>query len=102
RKRSVRVGSEKPDLRVLTIHELQEKLESNHQKQIELQGYYYYDWETVGLFPNKRKNFEEAVWVNFSKQLRSEYSTGLDEIIEIMILRLHLVIDRSSRRQLRL
>ena len=99
-KRSVRVGSEKTDLRVLTIHELQENLESNHHKKIELQGYYYYAWETVGLFPNKRKNYEEAVWVTFSKQLRSEYSTGLDEIIEGRKLRMQGVFDRTSRGHL--
>lgn len=99
-KRAVRVGAEQPDLPVLTIPELQENLESNHQKQIELHGYYYYAWETVGLFPNKRKNYEEAVWVNFSKELRSEYSTGLDEVIEGRKLRMQGVFDRTSRGHL--
>lgn len=99
-KRAVRVGTEQPNLQVLTITELQEDLESNHQKQIELQGYYYYAWETVGLFPNKRKNYEEAVWVDFSEELRSQYSTGLDEVIEGRKLRMQGVFDRTSKGHL--
>ncbi|MGB3848369.1 MAG: hypothetical protein WA958_00255 [Tunicatimonas sp.] len=75
-------------------------MQSNHRKQVELQGYYYSGWEASGLFPNKMKQYEDAVWVDLSEELDSKYTTELDEIIEGRKFRIQGVFDQNSKGHL--
>lgn len=67
----IKLGPELAGLPTPDISELATNTEFHNQK-IELTGYYFSEFELSGLFERKRSHTDEAIWVNFSDELREQ------------------------------